>query len=78
MNAGAEGAVVVGELLKTDDPQIGHNAATAEYCNMIEAGIIDPTKVRACVCVHVCVLTGSCIYLSRSAYTPPSLCFQVS
>lgn len=45
MNAGAEGAVVVGELLKTDDPQLGHNAATGEYCNMIQAGIIDPTKV---------------------------------
>lgn len=47
MNAGAEGAVVVGELLKTDDPQWGHNAATGEYCNMIQAGIIDPTKVYA-------------------------------
>lgn len=45
MNAGAEGAVVVGELLKTEDPQWGHNAATGEYCNMIQAGIIDPTKV---------------------------------
>lgn len=45
MNAGAEGAVVVGELLKTDDPEWGHNAATGEYCNMIQAGIIDPTKV---------------------------------
>ena len=45
MNAGAEGAVVVGELLKTEDPEWGHNAATGEYCNMIQAGIIDPTKV---------------------------------
>ncbi|CAN0349306.1 unnamed protein product, partial [Ectocarpus fasciculatus] len=45
MNAGVEGAVVVGELLKTEDPQWGHNAATGEYCDMIQAGIIDPTKV---------------------------------
>lgn len=45
MNAGAEGAVVVGELLKADSPQWGHNAATGEYCDMIAAGIIDPTKV---------------------------------
>lgn len=45
MNAGAEGAVVVGELLKADNAQWGHNAATGEYCDMIAAGIIDPTKV---------------------------------
>ena len=45
MNAGAEGALVVGELLKSEDSQWGHNAATGEYCNMIQAGIIDPTKV---------------------------------
>lgn len=44
-NAGLEGAVVVGELLKVDKPEMGHNAATAEYCDMIAAGIIDPTKV---------------------------------
>lgn len=46
MNAGLEGAVVVGELLKADKPEMGHNAATGEYCDMIAAGIIDPTKVR--------------------------------
>lgn len=45
MNAGIEGAVVVGELLKMDKPELGHNAATGEYCNMISQGIIDPTKV---------------------------------
>lgn len=46
MNAGAEGAVVVGELLKSSKPEWGHNAATGEYCDMIAAGIIDPTKVK--------------------------------
>lgn len=45
MNAGAEGAVVVGELLKSDSPQWGYNAASGEYGDMIAAGIIDPTKV---------------------------------
>ena len=46
MNAGEEGAVVVGELLKTDRPEQGFNAATGEYCDLIAAGIIDPTKVQ--------------------------------
>lgn len=45
MNAGEEGAVIVGELLKADRPEHGFNAATGEYCDMVEAGIVDPTKV---------------------------------
>mmetsp|Transcript_32594 Transcript_32594/g.85924 ORF Transcript_32594/g.85924 Transcript_32594/m.85924 type:complete len:565 (+) Transcript_32594:2411-4105(+) len=44
-NAGAEGAVICGELLKSDDPKFGYNAQTGEYVNMMDAGIIDPAKV---------------------------------
>jgi chaperonin GroEL len=44
-NAGFEGSVIAGELLKQTNPQIGFNAATGEYVNMIEKGIVDPTKV---------------------------------
>lgn len=43
-NAGKEGSVVVSELLKSDKG-IGYNAATDVFENMIEAGIVDPTKV---------------------------------
>lgn len=43
-NAGLEGSVVV-ERLKHEQVGIGFNAATNEYVNMIEAGIVDPTKV---------------------------------
>lgn len=45
-NAGVEGAVVVGELLKQDKSEIGYDAQTAQYVNMFQAGIIDPTKVK--------------------------------
>jgi chaperonin GroEL len=45
-NAGLEGAVVVGELLKKTTPQEGFNAADCTYVDLISAGIIDPTKVR--------------------------------
>jgi len=45
-NAGVEGAVVVGELLKKTEPKWGYNAQIGEYQDMFEAGIIDPTKVR--------------------------------
>ncbi|MBY8909487.1 chaperonin GroEL, partial [Salinicoccus roseus] len=43
-NAGLEGSVIV-ERLKTQEPGIGFNAATDEWVNMIDAGIVDPTKV---------------------------------
>ncbi|CDI73662.1 heat shock protein 60, putative [Eimeria praecox] len=44
-NAGHEGAVVVGNLLRLKDNKMGFNAQTGSYVNMVEAGIIDPTKV---------------------------------
>merc|ERR1712113_1276093 len=44
-NAGAEGAVVVQTLQKEENLSLGFNAATGEYVNMVDAGIIDPTKV---------------------------------
>lgn len=43
-NAGREGSVVV-EHLKNEKVGIGFNAATGEWVNMIDAGIVDPTKV---------------------------------
>jgi len=43
-NAGLEGSVIV-ERLKNENPGIGFNAATGEWVDMIEAGIVDPTKV---------------------------------
>ncbi|WNB91848.1 chaperonin GroEL [Bacillus sp. NEB1478] len=43
-NAGLEGSVVV-ERLKNEQIGIGFNAATGEWVNMFESGIVDPTKV---------------------------------
>ncbi|MBG9978561.1 chaperonin GroEL [Ruoffia tabacinasalis] len=43
-NAGAEGSVVVSQI-RTSEKGIGYNAATGKFENMIEAGIVDPTKV---------------------------------
>ena len=43
-NAGLEGSVIV-ERLKHEKPGVGFNAATFEWVNMVEAGIVDPTKV---------------------------------
>ncbi|MFO1441733.1 chaperonin GroEL [Bacillus sp. Bva_UNVM-123] len=43
-NAGLEGSVVV-DRLKREELGIGFNAASGEWVNMIDAGIVDPTKV---------------------------------
>lgn len=44
-NAGHDGAVVSGNLLREGDETQGFNAATDTYENLVEAGVIDPTKV---------------------------------
>jgi len=45
MNAGDEGAVVVGKLMETTDANLGYNAQTGAFEDLIKAGVIDPTKV---------------------------------
>ncbi len=44
-NAGLEGAVILDKVASSNDAAFGFNAASEEYCDMIQAGIIDPTKV---------------------------------
>jgi chaperonin GroEL len=44
-NAGVDGSVVVGRLLDQKDNNYGYDAQKGEYCDMLKAGIVDPTKV---------------------------------
>jgi chaperonin GroEL len=44
INAGLEGSVIV-ERLKNEEIGIGFDAANGKWVNMVEAGIVDPTKV---------------------------------
>ncbi|MES1974080.1 MAG: chaperonin GroEL [Pseudomonadota bacterium] len=44
-NAGEDGAWVVGKLLESTDYNWGFNAATGEYQDLVQAGVIDPAKV---------------------------------
>ncbi len=44
-NAGHDGAVVAGKLIDGNDDSLGFNAATDVYENLVQAGVIDPTKV---------------------------------
>ncbi len=44
-NAGEDGAWIVGKLLEAEDYNWGFNAATGEYQDLVQAGVIDPAKV---------------------------------
>jgi chaperonin GroEL len=44
-NSGADGSIVVGKLLESKNPNYGYDAQKGEFTDMIQAGIIDPTKV---------------------------------
>ncbi|MTW17448.1 chaperonin GroEL [Rhodoplanes serenus] len=45
LNAGEDGSVVVGKILDKTDYTAGFDAQTGKYVNMVQQGIIDPTKV---------------------------------
>jgi chaperonin GroEL len=44
-NAGADGSIVVGKLLDSNDSNYGYDAQKNEFTDMVKSGIIDPAKV---------------------------------
>lgn len=50
-NAGLEGSIIV-ERLKDEKPGVGFDAAKGEWVNMVDAGIVDPTKVTRSALQH--------------------------
>ena len=47
-NAGKSGDVIATVVLNSDNYNFGYNARTDEYCDLVEAGILDATKVVRC------------------------------
>src|ERR1700747_3185278 len=45
LNAGFEGAVVIGKIRESKDENFGFNAQSGEYEDLVKAGVLDPTKV---------------------------------
>ncbi|MED6184982.1 hypothetical protein PIB30_052636 [Stylosanthes scabra] len=56
-NAGIEGEVVV-EKIKTSEWEVGYNAMTDKYENLVEAGVIDPAKVTRCALQNAASVAG--------------------
>ena len=57
-NAGVEGSVVVDKIRRENKQNFGFDAGTEEYRDMIEAGIIDPTKVTRCALQNAASVAG--------------------
>ncbi len=57
VNAGAEGSIIV-EKVRGESTLRGYNAATGEFVDMVEAGVIDPTKVARCALQNSASVSG--------------------
>ncbi|WP_321473525.1 chaperonin GroEL [uncultured Paludibaculum sp.] len=57
-NAGFEGAIVVGKINSVSDVNYGFNAATGEYQDLVEAGVIDPAKVTRTALQNAASVSG--------------------
>lgn len=53
-NAGFEGSVIVDKILNQSVSSFGFNAATGEYGDLLQQGVIDPTKVVRTALVDAC------------------------
>lgn len=74
-NAGVEGAVVVEKILSSSW-EVGYNAMTDKYENLLSAGVIDPAKVSRCALQNAAsvagmVLTTQAIVVEKSKKAKP-------
>ncbi|GGI66733.1 chaperonin GroEL [Enterococcus alcedinis] len=76
-NAGYEGSVIVDQL-KRAELGTGFNAATGEWVNMLEAGIVDPTKVtrsalQNAASISALLLTTEAVVASKPEPAGPAM-----
>ncbi|MGR3176852.1 MAG: chaperonin GroEL [Candidatus Anammoxibacter sp.] len=57
-NAGYEGAVVVKKVLSSSNERFGFDAEKEEYCDLVERGVIDPTKVVRNALINAVSIAG--------------------
>ena len=80
-NAGLDGAVIV-QKVKEGKGDFGYNARTGEYENLLESGVIDPTKVARVALENAAsiagmVLTTECVMVEEKEDTPPAAAPQM-
>ncbi|HEX3249981.1 MAG TPA: chaperonin GroEL [Pyrinomonadaceae bacterium] len=57
-NAGKEGAVIVEKVRAEKNPNIGYNAVTERFEDLVAAGVIDPAKVTRCALQNAASIAG--------------------
>jgi chaperonin GroEL len=57
-NAGLEGAVIVEKVRAEKNPNVGYNAATETFEDLVAAGVIDPAKVTRCALQNAASIAG--------------------
>jgi chaperonin GroEL len=58
LNAGKEGAVIVEKVRGEKNPNIGYNAVTEKFEDLVAAGVIDPAKVTRCALQNAASIAG--------------------
>ena len=64
-NAAVNGDTVIDRILEKEDERIGYDACTKRYCDLVEAGIIDPTGV-VCTALTNAVSASSVVITTES------------
>jgi chaperonin GroEL len=57
-NAGVEGSIVVEKVRQNENKNFGYNARTDEYQDLVQAGVIDPTKVTRTALQNAASIAG--------------------
>jgi chaperonin GroEL len=57
-NAGLEGAVIVEKVRSEKNPNVGYNAVTEKFEDLVAAGVIDPAKVTRCALQNAASIAG--------------------
>lgn len=72
-NAGYEGSVILAKIRKIEDKNVGFNAATGQYEDMIKAGIIDPKKVVRTALQNAASIAGLLLTTEATVVEKPML-----
>ncbi len=57
-NSGEDGSVIVGKILENKKDAYGYNAQSHEYGDLVQQGVIDPTKVVRCALQDAASVAG--------------------
>jgi len=58
LNAGQEGAVIVGRIRESKEENFGYNADSEEFVDLVKAGVIDPAKVTRLALQNAASIAG--------------------